>query len=95
VTITDDEIISLWRTVRPSAEQNAAMTWNDSYNKTSEQDCPSYELRRLVELAIDHTESKQKEADVEHEERRRLLRWLGVAFILGMAVGFAIAQFAH
>lgn len=49
--ITDDDILSLWRTVRPSAKQDAAMTYESGpYDVT----CPTWELRRLVELAIEY-----------------------------------------
>lgn len=49
--VSDDDILSLWRTVRPSRDQNKAMTyveWKDGI------DCyyPTHELRRLVELAM-------------------------------------------
>lgn len=51
--ITDDEILSLWRTVRPSAKQDAVMTYESGpYDVT----CPTCELRRLVELAIEQAE---------------------------------------
>jgi hypothetical protein len=49
--ISDDEIISLWRTLRPGAEQNRIMTYESGpYSIT----VPTYELRRIVELAIEH-----------------------------------------
>lgn len=52
--ITDDEILSLWRTVRPSAKQDAAMTYESGpYDVT----CPTCELRRLVELAIEYAQN--------------------------------------
>lgn len=47
--ITDDEILSLWRTTRPSSEQDAAMTY-----ESGPLTCPTWELRRLVELAIEY-----------------------------------------
>ena len=49
--VADDEILSLWRTVRPSPDQNKAMTyvkWKDGIDC----DYPAHELRRLVELAM-------------------------------------------
>ena len=48
--ITDDEIMSIWRTVRPSAKQDAAMTYVSGQYDVP---CPTWELRRLVELAIE------------------------------------------
>ena len=47
--ISDDEILSLWRTTRPSAKQDDAMTF---FTLTSTR--PTCELRRLVELSIDY-----------------------------------------
>jgi hypothetical protein len=55
--ISDDDILSLWRTVRPSAEQNKAMVYQSGPNN---EDCPTYELRRLVELAIDCGREREK-----------------------------------
>lgn len=47
--IGDDDILSLWYTVRPSAKQDKVMTCDSGpYGVTF----PSFELRRLVELAI-------------------------------------------
>ena len=57
--ITDDEILSLWRTVRPSAKQDAAMTYESGpYDVT----CPTWELRRLVELAIEYAQNARPHA---------------------------------
>jgi hypothetical protein len=44
--ISDDDILSLWRTVSPSYEQDNEMVF-----KTN---CPTAELRRLVELSIEY-----------------------------------------
>ena len=49
--ITDDEILSLWRTVRPSDSQNRVMTYSCGPYDIEK---PRYELRRLVELAIEY-----------------------------------------
>lgn len=52
--ISDDDILSLWRTVMPSAKQDAAMTYESGpYDVT----CPTWELRRLVELAIEYAQN--------------------------------------
>jgi hypothetical protein len=48
-TITDDTILSLWRTVRPSLGQHAAMTYESGPYDVA---CPAFELRHLVELAF-------------------------------------------
>ena len=48
-TITDDMILSLWRTVRPSVEQDAVMTYESGPHDVA---CPTFELRHLVELAF-------------------------------------------
>jgi hypothetical protein len=45
--LTDDEIMSMWRTVRPNEEQYTAMTYRDG-----NLDRPRVELWRLVELAM-------------------------------------------
>ncbi len=58
--ISDDEILSLWRTVRPSREQNSAMVYEYGLNRTEYEyelnrtEYPSWELRRLVELSIEY-----------------------------------------
>ena len=48
--ITDDLILSLWRTVRPSLSQDAAMTYYDGPHRDETR--PTFELRRLFELAF-------------------------------------------
>jgi hypothetical protein len=48
---TDDEIMALWRTVRPSEAQTAVMTWIDCAERGEETTRPMWELRQLVELA--------------------------------------------
>jgi len=58
IVITDDEILSLWRTARPSPGQEAVMTWID-YDTDTER--PMFELRRLVELAIEYAINRQGE----------------------------------
>jgi hypothetical protein len=45
--LTDDEIISMWRTVLPREDQANAMTYRDG-----DVDRPRVELWRLVELAM-------------------------------------------
>lgn len=53
--ISDDDILSLWYTVQPSPDQHKAMTYDSGpYDVT----CPTWELRRLVELAIEHAQNK-------------------------------------
>ncbi len=52
-SISDDEILSLWRTVRPSATQDAAMTYQSGPCDVT---CPTFELWRLVELAIEYAQ---------------------------------------
>ena len=49
---TDDEIMALWRTVRPSEAQTAVMTWIDCAERGEETTRPMWELRELVELAM-------------------------------------------
>ena len=52
--ISDDDILSLWRTVRPSVKQDEAMTYESGpYFVT----CPTAELRHLVELAIGYAQN--------------------------------------
>jgi len=51
VPISDDDILSLWRTVRPSAKQDRAMVYQTG---PYDVDHPTFELRRLVELAMEH-----------------------------------------
>jgi hypothetical protein len=52
--ISDDDVLSLWHTVRPSPRQHAAMTYESGpYDVT----CPTCELRRLVELAIEYAQN--------------------------------------
>ena len=53
--ITDDDILSLWRTVRPGPAQNAAMVYQDGPYDIEH---PTHELRRLVELAIERGQGK-------------------------------------
>ena len=61
--ISDDDILSLWYTVQPSKKQQEAMTYESGpYDVT----CPTFELRRLVELAIqyayDHPKTEEGKA---------------------------------
>ena len=49
--ISDDDILSLWRTVRPSTKQDMAMVYQTGPDDV---DHPTFELRRLVELAMEH-----------------------------------------
>jgi len=51
VKLTDDEILSLWRTARPSPEQDNQMTW---FHFCTGETRPRAELRKLVELAIEY-----------------------------------------
>lgn len=52
--ISDDDILSLWYTVQPSPDQHKAMTYEiGPYEVT----CPTWELRRLVELAIEYAQN--------------------------------------
>lgn len=54
--ISDDDILSLWRTVRPSAKQDRAMVYQIwPYDI----DHPTCELRRLVELAIEYAANRE------------------------------------
>ena len=52
--ITDDEILSLWRTVRPSVKQNHAMVYQDG---PYDVETPTFELRRLIELAMEQSQN--------------------------------------
>ena len=49
--ISDDDIISLWRTVRPSVAQNDVMTCEDPKENIS---TPTAELRHFTELVLDY-----------------------------------------
>ena len=49
--LTDDEILSLWRTARPSPGQDNQMTW---FHFCTGETRPRAELRKLVELAIEY-----------------------------------------
>lgn len=52
--MSDDDILSLWYTVQPSPDQHKAMTYESGpYDVTF----PTWELRRLVELAIEYTQN--------------------------------------
>ena len=53
--LTDYEILSLWRTARPSHEQTEAMTY-ESYPDDMER--PRWELRRFAELVLEFAEEK-------------------------------------
>jgi hypothetical protein len=53
---TDDEIISLWRTVRPTTRQDRAMV----YRGDTGDDYPTWELRRLVELAMEQARTDER-----------------------------------
>jgi len=52
--ISDDDILSLWRTVRPSLDQDKAMTYESGPCDITR---PSPELRHLVELAIQYAQN--------------------------------------
>ena len=52
--ISDDDILSLWRTVRPSVKQDRAMVYQTG---PYDVDHPTWELRRLVELAIEYAQN--------------------------------------
>ena len=56
--ISDDDILSLWYTVQPSKKQQEAMTYESSgpFDVT----CPTVELRRLFELAIQYANNHSK-----------------------------------
>ena len=49
--LTDDEILSLWRTARPDPGQDNEMTWVDFDDGVTR---PRAELRKIVELAIEY-----------------------------------------
>jgi hypothetical protein len=51
VKLTDDEILSLWRTARPDPGQDNEMTWVDFDDGVTR---PRAELRKLVELVIEY-----------------------------------------
>jgi hypothetical protein len=54
--ITDDEIMSLWNTVRPSYAQQMCMIYGHGpYGSTK----PKYELRHFAELVIEWTMEKE------------------------------------
>ena len=66
--VSDDEILSLWRTVRPSPDQTKAMTyvkWKDGIDC----DYPTHELRRLVELAMADGFKMAQNAGVDRQEK--------------------------
>jgi hypothetical protein len=69
--ITDDEILSIWRTVRPSAKQNEAMTYASD---TDDLTCPMFELRRLVELAIEYALNRRNRVGHLTEQRKEVGR---------------------
>ena len=59
--ISDDDILSLWYTVRPSGIQQDVMTYvSGPYDVVF----PTYELRRLVELAIEYAEKHRGQLHV-------------------------------
>ena len=59
--ISDDDILSLWYTVRPSGIQQDVMTYESGpYDVVF----PTYELRRLVELAIEYAETHRGQLHV-------------------------------
>ena len=58
MTLTDDDILSLWRTARPSEGQTAVMTWVDHDDPAEDRVRPMWELRRLVELAVEYGRTK-------------------------------------
>ena len=60
VTISDDDILSLWRTARPSARQDGAMVYQTG---PYDVDHPTFELRRLVELAIEYGHNVKCQAE--------------------------------
>jgi hypothetical protein len=60
VTISDDVIISIWRTARPSAKQDGAMVYQTG---PYDVDHPTFELRRLVELAIEQAQNSPRSWD--------------------------------
>jgi hypothetical protein len=55
VPVSDDDILSIWRTVRPSAKQDRAMVYQTG---PYDVDHPTWELRRLVELAIEYAQNR-------------------------------------
>jgi hypothetical protein len=54
-SISDDDILSLWRTVHPSTKQDRAMVYQIG---PYDVDSPTFELRQLVELAIKYRQNK-------------------------------------
>ena len=55
--ISDDEILSLWRTARPDPGQDNEMTWVDFDDDVTR---PRAELRKLVELVIERERERKK-----------------------------------
>jgi hypothetical protein len=55
--ISDDEILSLWRTARPAPGQDNEMTWVDFIDNVTR---PRAELRKLVELVIERERERKK-----------------------------------
>jgi len=67
--ISDDEILSLWRTVRPSEQQNKVMTYQTG---PYDYECPIYALRHLIELSIKYTPNSKDCIQALEEENRKL-----------------------
>lgn len=58
VNISDNDIISLWRTARPSLKQNKAMLYEDGVHVI---DRPSWELCKYTDLVIKYVLENLKE----------------------------------
>jgi hypothetical protein len=71
ITISDDEILSLWRTPSPSMGLNDVMTFHD-YDADREK--PRPELRRLVELAMEFAQKLVEPFEIDDIEIMRIWR---------------------
>jgi hypothetical protein len=55
INISDEDILSLWQNAQPSTTQDRYMTFQTG---PYDDDCPTFTLRRLVELSVQYAKER-------------------------------------